>query len=205
MIKVATLEIYVKEVTDDTLECVREVISDAKINDFINDGTVDIITSYEDDIELKMKKNTSIISGFPGIGKSYLFNFRKDLTILDSDSSQFSWLEKGVRDPDFPNNYMKHIKDNIGKVDVILVSSHDVVRQALKDNNIDYTIVYPNKSCKEEYLNRYRNRGNDEGFVNMINKNWDKFIDEIEKETFPSKIDLEADQYLKDIIWVLIK
>ena len=48
---------------------------------------------------------TKIIAGFPGIGKSYVFNQRK-YKCLDSDSSLFSWIEKGVRHPDFPNNYI---------------------------------------------------------------------------------------------------
>ena len=55
-------------------------------------------------------KNTRVISGFPGIGKSYLFNNGKNILIIDSDSSNFSWLEPGVRNPEFPHNYMKHIK-----------------------------------------------------------------------------------------------
>lgn len=152
-----------------------------------------------------MKKNTKIISGFPGIGKSYLFNIRKDLFILDSDSSQFSWIEKGVRNPDFPNNYMAHIKKNIGKVDIILVSSHDVVREALKENEIDYILVYPNKLSKKEYMKRYTKRGNDEKFINMIDKNWDKFIYEMDIETFPTKIKLIDNQYLKDIFSEIVK
>lgn len=83
-----------------------------------------------------------VISGFPGIGKSYMYNNMKDLKILDSDSSKFSWVkdEEGKntkeRNPDFPNNYIKHIKDNMDSSDIILVSSHKVVRDALKDNDI---------------------------------------------------------------------
>lgn len=35
-------------------------------------------------------KDTLIISGFPGVGKSYFKNNNSKLTILDSDSSNFS-------------------------------------------------------------------------------------------------------------------
>lgn len=39
--------------------------------------------------------NTHIFSVFPACGKTYLYNHQKDydLKILDSDSSQFSWLK----------------------------------------------------------------------------------------------------------------
>lgn len=145
-------------------------------------------------------KKTIVVSGFPGVGKSHLFNTNEKMTILDSDSSMFSWIEEGVRHPDFPNNYMEHIKENIGKVDNIFVSSHDIVREALKDNGIAYLLVYPSGELKEEYIERYKNRGSNEGFINFISANWDKFIMDIEKETYPELIRLESGEYLRDAL-----
>lgn len=148
--------------------------------------------------------NTKIISGFPAVGKSYItYQFNGNLVILDSDSSLFSWIKEGVRHPEFPNNYMEHIKRNIGKADFIFVSSHDVVRQALKENNLDYYLVYPSIELKNEYIQRYQNRGNNEEFIKFIESNWDDFINNIEKETFPKLIKLESGQYLKDIVFKL--
>ncbi|MGM0973392.1 MAG: hypothetical protein ACQEW2_10935 [Bacillota bacterium] len=141
---------------------------------------------------------TKVISAFPACGKSYTFENSQDCFngILDSDSSEFSWVkdENGKntaeRNPNFPNNYIQHIKDNLGKVEIIFVSSHDVVRNALKENGIDYTIVYPDKSMKDEWLRRFKKRGNEEKFIDFISTNFDKFIDEIEEETFPKKVKL---------------
>ena len=153
-------------------------------------------------------KNTKIISAFPGTGKTYCFNKYKNsnIKILDSDSSEFSWIkdENGKntneRNPDFPNNYIKHIKENIGKVDIIFVSSHDVVRNALRENNIKYILVYPCISYKEEYIHRYTERGNDEKFIKFINENFENFIEDIEKETFPYKIALVGKETINDIL-----
>lgn len=142
---------------------------------------------------------TKVISAFPACGKSFLFS-KSNLTVLDSDSSLFSWISEGVRHPEFPQNYIKHIQENIGKADYILVSSHDIVRNALEENNINYTLVYPSKESKREYLSRYKNRGNDERFINFINSNWEKFIDDIEKETFPTLIKLSEGQYLSNVL-----
>lgn len=133
---------------------------------------------------------TIIISAFPGTGKTYFYEKYKnsDIKVLDSDSSNFSWIkdENGnnttERNPDFPQNYINHIKENIGKVDIIFVSSHDIVRQSLYDNGIKYIVAYPDNDCKDEYLERYRNRGNTEEFINMMNKNWDKFINSMKND-----------------------
>lgn len=145
-------------------------------------------------------KETKVISGFPGIGKTYLFDRQKDdVIVLDSDSSKFSWIEEGVRNPDFPNNYIEHIKDNIGKADYIFVSSHDVVRDALKENEVEYILVSPMKNLKKEYIERFKERGNPDSFIDFISKNWNSFIDEIDNETHPKKIKLGPGEFLADV------
>lgn len=117
--------------------------------------------------------------------------------ILDSDSSLFSWIydENGnktdVRNPDFPNNYIQHIKDHIDTEDAIFVSSHKVVRDALRENGIEYILVYPEKDMLQEFLWRFKNRGNTEEFIKFITDNWDNFIDEMDQETFPKKVILK--------------
>ena len=132
-------------------------------------------------------KQTFVISAFPACGKSYCFeNYQDKFSMLDSDSSEFSWVKDSEgnntkeRNPKFPSNYIEHIKTNIGKVDIIFVSSHEVVRKALADNNIKTIIVYPNKNLKEEWIRRFKERGNNDGFINFISNNWDNFINDIE-------------------------
>jgi len=127
---------------------------------------------------------TKIISAFPGTGKSY-YHIKYPGITLDSDSSNFSWVkdENGnntkERNPEFPQNYINHIKENIGKYKYIFVSSHKEVRDALLDNCLFFYVVYPNERRKDEFLERYRSRGNDEKFIQLISDNWEKWIREI--------------------------
>ena len=88
---------------------------------------------------------------FPGTGKSYCYNNDNNpcLIILDSDSSKFD--KAG-----FPENYIQHIKENIGKVDIIFISTHEEVRSALVENSLDFTLIYPEKILKNEYIQRYK-------------------------------------------------
>jgi nucleoside-triphosphatase THEP1 len=146
---------------------------------------------------------TLIISGFPGTGKSVLFGENQDL-VSDSDSSSYSWItdEDGnkSRNPEFPNNYIEHIKSLMGKKKIICVSTHDSVRKALKENGIEYILVYPTRSCKPIYLENYKNRGNEQVFIDMMDRNWDKFIDELEAEDgCTMKMSLMKNTYIKDI------
>lgn len=152
-------------------------------------------------------KETTIISGFPGVGKTEFFKDQKyhGRVCLDSDSSNFSWVkdENGnntkERNPEFPKNYIEHIKSNIGKVDVIFVSSHKIVREALEKEGLNYYLVYPKREDKAEYIKRYRRRGNDENFIQFISANWDGFITDMENETFPFKRELPTRKFLSPI------
>ena len=147
--------------------------------------------------------DTKIISAFPACGKTYAFKKLNEngYKILDSDSSKFSWMDvidevyemknRGkknykeryvkVRNPEFPSNYIQHIKENIGKADYIFVSSHKEVRDALIENGIYFTLIYPGRKMKAEWVGRCFLRGSGEKFCQLIADNWDKWIDEMEE------------------------
>lgn len=163
--------------------------------------------------------NTKIISAFPCCGKTYVYENQKEVftdfktkngrypVILDSDSSKYSWIisNEGMekeRNPAFPNNYIEYIKNNIGKVDYIFVSSHEEVREALAKAGINFTIVVPNKSLLNEWMIRAINRDDEESFVNMLIDNWDKWLNKINEEsnTYAKKIELKRFEFLADVL-----
>lgn len=125
---------------------------------------------------------TKIIAAFPGTGKTTYANKYPE-KCSDSDSSQFSWSVdtdgKKIRNPDFPQNYMAHIKSLIGKVQYIFVSTHKEVREALADNCFYYYIIYPTRDQKEKFLQLYKDRGSPEAFVKLLDEKWEAWMDEI--------------------------
>lgn len=129
---------------------------------------------------------TAVISAFPACGKTYAFNHFKDkYSMLDSDSSEFSWIKDAnskntkVRNPDFPANYIQHIKENIGKVDIIFVSSHLQVREALTEAGINYCTVYPKDGLKDEWISRMKARGDTNKAIQFISYNFESFVSSV--------------------------
>ena len=148
----------------------------------------------------KDRKLSRVISAFPGTGKSHFYK-NSDKKVLDSDSSKFSWIENGVRNPDFPTNYIEHIKKNIGTADYILVSSHKEVRDALVEAGIFFTLIFPTESLKEEYVQRYKNRGSDQKFIELVEANWKQWIDDNRKQPGCDRIEmLEPEMYISDVL-----
>ena len=134
---------------------------------------------------------TILCSGFPGIGKSHFFN-NSQLKVSDSDSSKF--------DKDyFPQNYIDHIIKNIEKYDIICISSHKEVREALVSNNLFFFLVYPHISLKNEYIERFLKRGSDKAFINLLSKNWNNWIEELNYQTRCIRVVLNKNEYLSDV------
>ena len=156
---------------------------------------------------------TKIIAAFPGMGKSAFSNHHPELC-SDSDSSNFSWVkdEDGKntkkRNPEFPQNYIDHIKDLIGNYEYVFVSSHKEVREALEENCIFYYLVIPGIARKEEFIERYKNRNSPEGFIKFIEDNWTIWLDECRELSVGRKIvvcDKKNLEYMANIIEFLEK
>lgn len=171
---------------------------------------------------------TKIYSVFPACGKTWLCEHQEQygLKILDSDSSQFSWIIKEieddehviidggemkplthkekVRNPEFPANYIKHIKEQIGKCDYIFVSSHASVREALEAEGIDFTIVYPSSFCFAEWIGRcfIRDKRGETGCnPGVLYDNWYQWIRECELTGCNhEEIVLGSGQHLSDFL-----
>lgn len=138
-----------------------------------------------------VQKNTILCSAFPGTGKSFLFK-NSDKVVLDSDSSTFDKA-------DFPRNYIEHIKENIGKADIICISSHKEVRDALFNEGLHFTLIYPSFVLKAEYMDRYRWRGSPDGFIKLINTNWDIWLEELKNQEGCEHLVLGEGQYISDV------
>lgn len=135
-----------------------------------------------------------VISAFPGTGKTHYCTTEQDYMpndfACDSDSSKFD-------KSNFPQNYIEHIKKMKEEgYAFIFVSSHKEVRDALVENGIDFTLVYPKKELKEEYINRYKKRGSSDSFIKLISDNWDLWIDELKNQKGCKHIELESGKYL---------
>lgn len=140
---------------------------------------------------------TLIVSAFPGTGKSTYAKVHPEA--LDLDSSHFSWKytseytreDPGLRitgktkNPDFPENYIKAIQENIGKYKYIFVSCHKSVREYLLDHCFYFLLIYPNSTLKETYIKRYQDRGNNERFIRKMSESWKDFLLECDLTGYP--------------------
>lgn len=160
-----------------------------------------------------------VISAFPGCGKSTICKNAEQYGLINADvhyddqegvviSLPHSDTLVPVFDSDssifpkdkFPQNYIEHIKSVTEQYpdSVIMVSSHDNVREAMREAGIDYTLVYPQRELKGDYLERYKERGSPDQFVNMMDHKWNDFVDSSESDPTTDKLVLGEGEFLVD-------
>jgi hypothetical protein len=147
--------------------------------------------------------NTQIISAFPGTGKTYFKTQNSDKRVFDLDSNEFTNghdIDGKVVSRHFPSNYLQAIKEHIGKTDVLFISIHREVRDMLTNTGIDFTLVYPKRELKEEYMERFRKRGDSESFIELFSKNWDAILKELENQPNCRHLILCRAEYIADAI-----
>ena len=148
------------------------------------------------------------IYAFTATGKSSVA--KKYKNIIDMESTIYKYLDtiedeklKGTDrqlNKEWPNNYFKALDEVKDKYDYILISD-DICNEYLEKNNYEYWWIYPKKELKEEYLQRCRNRGNNDTFIHYYDINWNEWIDACINDKNASKhIELESNEYLEDVI-----
>lgn len=135
--------------------------------------------------EEQNKKHTYVISAFPGCGKTTAYQRLKEkIDIVDLESSFF---DKNA----FPQNYIDVIKEKMGKVDIIFVSSHEKVRQSLQNEGIEYVLYYPSYERKDEMVSLYKGRGNEGTFIDLMTLHYEHFLHSVENDNCENKICLK--------------
>lgn len=153
----------------------------------------------------RMTSEIKVWSVFPLCGKTHL---SKLIHAADSDSSNYSWrVVNGVkeRNPEFPDNYLSHIRQAINTYDIVFVSTHSEVRNALANAGIPYGLVFPDINCKEEWLRRYDNREYNGFPKHILELNWESWISEMNADTCAKcKCILKPGEYISDVLMKLL-
>lgn len=159
-----------------------------------------------------------IISGFPGIGKSYLawssVTHPELPACYDCESSDYQWKRDplGIAGPTRVENWVEKYVDDIihlkeygtngqfdAKIyDYILISSHWEVRQELQKRKVDYLVVYPAGGLRNKYMARYLERGSSLAFMKSMYETWGHKIHSMAEDPMPQII-LSDGQYLIDL------
>lgn len=146
---------------------------------------------------LNGKPKGIIISGFAGIGKSGIKEkvpYFEDASIYDLSSAFFR------KDEGWERIYCDIAEVLATRYDYVFITAHQIVIEEMIRRGKKFYIVYPKRHCKQEYRQRFIDRGNSQEYIDKFMKRWDYFIDLLDGVDYPNKITLRTEQYLSDVI-----
>lgn len=142
---------------------------------------------------MRDSKTKIIVWAFYGAGKSAVADGN---SIVDLDSVQYRFKNVGndlhdlkpdviskngfiERDSEYPDNYIRAIQKS--DADVVLVNCELPVLEKLEN----VVLFYPNQSLKQEFLERYKNRGDNLSFIHMIEQDYEGMIRSLGRLPYP--------------------
>ena len=135
-----------------------------------------------------------IIAVFPCSGKTHyvLNNFHKESCI---DHDFYDWMYRGNLGHSWLVKYIFRMKDLRKKFKFVYVNTLPTIINELPKDSI---VIYPNRSLKEEWIQRAIKRGGETAFPLTLGEKWDYWLDAC--NTWEGKkYELQSGQYLSDI------
>lgn len=151
--------------------------------------------------------NGIVLCGFPGTGKRYALERMKDVCkLVYVDDTEFKWIGAVLKDFGlrYPKVYVNQIKKLQKTHDFILLPSDREIRDILKAYKIEYRLVYPEISLRNEYVGRaYLNKYNAD-YIDHLVDNWDSIVRNCMTDNCTYKRELKQHEYIGNYIMELI-
>ncbi len=136
---------------------------------------------------------TLIYASFCGTGKTFIC---EKTNIKAIEIEYWKYKDKGLQ-----KEYIEDIRNSLGKVDYIFISTDPQGLELLHKQGLDVILVYPNNELRNEYLDRYIERNSPYDFIGTFMKHWHLWIDELKEQKYCKHIVLESGEYLYDVIY----
>ncbi len=155
-----------------------------------------------------------IIACYAGVGKS---TFAKMFdNSVDLVSMPYSWIlpkenEKAeyeeikaapylIRHPHFYTNYLLAILEANKKYEYVLIPTiEQILRRLENEFHMPFIVVYPSIELKEQYKQRYIDRGNTQNFLEVFIEQWDDRIHALMEYDTNKSIVLSDGEYLTNV------
>ena len=120
--------------------------------------------------------------------------------MLSCEESESMKADPGlVLQAGWPDNYVKAVINKYNESRYVIIPPVMSVLTALRNEEITYILCYPERSAKEEYERRYKERRNTDDFLDVFIGHWDQFMDQMESDPGKHHIIMKSNEYLTDM------
>lgn len=129
----------------------------------------------------------------------YKYHLPDGMLSCEESESMKADLSLDLRD-EWPDNYIKAVINQYNENRYVIIPPVMSVLTALRNEEIPYILCYPERSAKDEYERRYKERGNADNFLDIFIGHWDRFLDRMESDPGKHHIIMKRHEYLTDLL-----
>lgn len=149
-----------------------------------------------------MNKKGKIIAAFPCVGKTH-FVLNNFISISCVDHDFYDYMYRGNLGNNWLAHYIYRMEELQNKFDYVLINATPEILKALKELQINATVVYPDITLKKEWIDRAIKRGGATQFPKLLEQNWDYWIlccNMWEGE----KVSIKENEHLSDLSYFIL-
>ena len=157
------------------------------------------------------------IVAVPAVGKSYVCDNYQNFIDVDEERLRTKYFvpegttraeleaTKGNRiwqiRPNYKENFEKHMQALLKTGQIFIAAPHTEAIEFFVKNNIKFCFVYASYECKNELIQRQKQRGNSQEFIEENSKAFDEFYDQNRQENKSVlHYELKPGEYLLDVL-----
>ncbi len=135
--------------------------------------------------------DTIICAAFCGTGKTFICN----KTNINAIEIEYWKYKDGLQ-----KEYIEDIRRYYGKIDYIFIATDPEGLNLLRHEGFEITLVYPENELRNDYLDRYIERGSSPDFIGTFMIYWNPWINELKELKYCKHIVMKKGQYLHDVL-----
>ncbi|MGI5842452.1 MAG: hypothetical protein ACOX6H_04105 [Christensenellales bacterium] len=157
------------------------------------------------------------IVAVPAVGKSYVCDNYQNFIDVDEERLRIKYyIPEGItraqreatkgskhweKRPNYAENFEKRMQELAKTNKIFLAAPHPETIDFFTKNNIKFCFVYTSYECKEELINRMKQRGNSQEFINAnANAFDDYYVKNRQENQSVLHYELKPGQYLLDVL-----
>lgn len=145
-----------------------------------------------------------ILAAFPAVGKSHFARNNPDVYDMD-DKEHADHRAAFTNMEGFVKSYASAIEARVAAGQSVLISSHHLLTLELAQRGNRLLLVYPERVCKQEYVQRVIDRDkrdDDQSIAYQYGQHWDVWMDMAENRADIATLRVGPGKFLSDVVGV---
>lgn len=142
---------------------------------------------------MEQRNDFSVVCAYHGVGKTHFADKYKD-----NDTKVVEIL---YNDYQHNGEWLADVQDAMAEGSLVITDHYLQVREILQDQGINYLLIYPDETCLNEYIERWKDNDTTDSMIENYSALFDGEIEDCRMDRHAAlNLAIPADWYLTDVL-----